>query len=284
MPTPTAPRPEPFSAYTTPAFWDDPHVSAGMLALHLDPDAELASRRHDVVDRSVDWLVGHLGLTTGARVLDLGCGPGLYAHRLARRGVGVTGIDVSRRSIAHARAIASAEGLPAEFRRASYLEADLGSGYDAALLVYEDFCALSPAQRAGLLRAAARALVPDGAFVMDVTAAARFASQQPFEEQGHDLDGGFWAPSPYEGLHERWTYPDLRLVLDRYTIDDGASVRQFWNWTHCLTPAEVTTELARAGFARPELFGDLTGAPFDPDGRTFAVVAQRTPPGGDARA
>lgn len=63
-------------ASTTPAFWDDPHVFAGMLSLHLDPDAELASRPHEVVGRSVDWLVRHLGLATEARVLDLGCGPG----------------------------------------------------------------------------------------------------------------------------------------------------------------------------------------------------------------
>jgi SAM-dependent methyltransferase len=49
------------------------------------PDA--ASRRPDTIDRSVDWLSNHLNLRRGGRVLDLGCGPGLYAERLAGPGM-----------------------------------------------------------------------------------------------------------------------------------------------------------------------------------------------------
>ena len=96
-------RPEPFSAYTTPEFWDDPHISAQMLAHHLDPATAAASRPHAFIDASVDWLRSVLGLGPGSRVLDLGCGPGLYAVRLARRGVRVLGVDASARSLAHAR-------------------------------------------------------------------------------------------------------------------------------------------------------------------------------------
>ena len=84
-------RPEPFSAYTTPAFWDDPHVSGQMLVHHLDPVSDRASRPHAVIERSVRWLVPELGLRAGDRVLDLGCGPGLYAAALAREGIEVLG-------------------------------------------------------------------------------------------------------------------------------------------------------------------------------------------------
>ncbi len=72
-------RPEPFSVYTTPEFWDDPHISAQMLRHHLDPMSPAASRTHAFIDRSVDWLCAVLGLGPSSRVLDLGCGPGLYA-------------------------------------------------------------------------------------------------------------------------------------------------------------------------------------------------------------
>lgn len=272
---PPGPRPAPFSAFTTPEFWDDPHISARMLALHLDPDAEPASRPHAFVDRSVGWIVEVLDLSPGDRVLDLGCGPGLYACRLARRGIRVHGVDVSRRSVAHARSVAEAEGLDATFERADYLRTDLGQGYDAALLVYEDLCALSPGQRAVLLRATAGALRPGGALVLDVTAAPRFAREHPGSVTAPDLMDGFWAPAPYEGTHDRWTYPELRLVLDRYTIRTGAGERQFWNWLHCLEPAEVTAELTAAGLGVPELYGDVAGAPYDPASSTFAVVSRR---------
>lgn len=275
MREPSSSRPAPFSVYTTPEFWDDPHISAQMLALHLDPDAEAASRPHAFVDRSVAWLVDELELRPGDRVLDLGCGPGVYAHRLARRGVRVLGLDASRRSIEHARAVAVADGLPAEFGVANYLVDDLGRDHDAAIVVYEDFCAMSPAQRGGLLRRTHDALRPGGAFVMDVTAAPRFALERPGERHERDLDGGFWADPPYDGSHETWTYPELRLVLDRYTITKDGRTRQFWNWLHCLTVAEVTDELVAAGFVVPQVYGDVAGAPFDPASPVFAVVTQR---------
>lgn len=269
----TSERPEPFSAYTTPEFWDDDHVSAQMLAHHLDPDSYPASRPHAIIDASVAWLVDILALTSGNSVLDLGCGPGLYSTRLARRGLFVTGVDVSRRSLAHA--VESARGLPATFRRANYLVDDLGGPYDAAILVYEDYSALSPDQRATLLRRTHAALRPGGRFAMDVTAPARFALVTPEVVSARNLDDGFWATRPYDGVHETFTYPQHRLVLDRYTITAHGSTRLYWNWMACLTPAEVRDEVVAAGFEPPAVFGDITGGLYDPASPTFAIVAVR---------
>ena len=67
-------------------FWDDPHISKSMLAAHLNPDNDLASRKHATIDREVEHLVSSGILKAGDRLLDLGCGPGLYSRRLAGRG------------------------------------------------------------------------------------------------------------------------------------------------------------------------------------------------------
>jgi len=270
-----AQRPEPFSAYTTPQFWDDEHISAEMLRAHLDPDVDAASRRHDFVDRAVDWIVSTAGLPAGSSVLDLGCGPGLYACRIARQGLFVRGLDVSRSSIAYATEQAAAEDLSTEFVVGNYLEDDLGGPYDAALLVYEDFCALSPRQRSLLLAKTISALTDGGRFVMDVTSRVRFATEHAGVRRESDLMNGFWAPPPYEGVHETFTYPELRLILNRFTIVTGSSTKQYWNWMQCLTPDEVAIELRAAGFDRPWVLGDLAGAPYDPDSESFAVVATR---------
>lgn len=266
-------RPEPFSAYTTPEFWDDEHVSAQMLRYHLDPDSYPASRPHAFIDASATWLWDVLDLRPGATLLDLGCGPGLYSTRLARRGAHVTGLDVSRRSLAYAREVAHREHLPAEFRRANYLVDELGGPYDAAILVYEDYCALSPNQRATLLRHTHQALRPGARLALDVTAAPRFGRVTPSVTNAPDLDDGFWAEPPYEGTHETFTYPDHRLVLDRYSITKDGITRQFWNWMHCLTPDEARTELATAGFSQTVLYGDVVGAPYNPTSDVFALVA-----------
>ncbi len=82
-------------------FWDDEHISKGMLEMHLDPNLELASRKHDTINKSVEWLVSVIN--ANSKILDLGCGPGLYSSRLSNLGYNVTAVDYSKRSIAYAK-------------------------------------------------------------------------------------------------------------------------------------------------------------------------------------
>jgi SAM-dependent methyltransferase len=56
------------------------------------------------------------GYAQAGRVLEYGCGKGDNALVFARRGVAITGIDISRSGVEHARAMAAKAGLEAEFQ------------------------------------------------------------------------------------------------------------------------------------------------------------------------
>ena len=144
-------KPAPFTPGEA-LFWNDPHISTQMLKVHLDPEVEAASRKPETIDRSVKWLIETLGLKTGASILDLGCGPGLYASRFARAGLLVTGVDYSRNSIDYASRYASENRLIITYRYQNYLELTDENQYDAAFLIYGDFCPLAPEQRSTLLK------------------------------------------------------------------------------------------------------------------------------------
>jgi len=90
-------RPEPFERYTAADLWTDDHISEKMLAHHLDGESDLSSRRAEFIDQSVAWIGTRFDVGPGTRIADFGCGPGLYANRLARLGARVTGIDFSKR-------------------------------------------------------------------------------------------------------------------------------------------------------------------------------------------
>jgi SAM-dependent methyltransferase len=68
-------------------------------------------------EQEVAFLLKELGLTTGMRVLDVGCGPGRHSLALARRGIEVVGVDIAHRFVELATAAATAESLPATFHR-----------------------------------------------------------------------------------------------------------------------------------------------------------------------
>ena len=62
-----------------------------------DPEGEFRPL-HDINPLRLDWIAGHAALE-GAAVLDVGCGGGILAEAMARRGARVTGIDLSEKAL-----------------------------------------------------------------------------------------------------------------------------------------------------------------------------------------
>ncbi|HDR14109.1 MAG TPA: class I SAM-dependent methyltransferase [Desulfobacteraceae bacterium] len=96
-------RPALFEFYTARDLWDDEHTSQQMLSFHLDPKIDVSSRKASFIDQSVEWITAQFNIGAATRIADFGCGPGLYAERLALKQAKVTGIDFSRRSIRYAQ-------------------------------------------------------------------------------------------------------------------------------------------------------------------------------------
>lgn len=267
-------KPAPFTP-GEPLFWDDPHISAQMLKWHLDPDNDIASRRPETIQRTVDWLVATLGLEAGDSVLDMGCGPGLYTARLAEKGLRVTGVDYSRRSIDYATQYANEQHLDISYRYQNYLTLEDENQYEAILLIYGDFCPLSPEQRAKLLGNVYRALKPGGYFVLDVTT--------PIHRQKHGnkngwyaTETGFWKPGPHLVLEEGFAYPEQSIFLDQYiVIEASGQISVYRNWYQDFSHSTITAELEQAGFVVQNVWNDLLGTPFTEDTEWIGLVARK---------
>jgi SAM-dependent methyltransferase len=267
-------RPPPFEP-GEPLFWDDPHISKGMLASHLNPNTDAASRRPETIERSVVWLVEMLGLRPGDAVLDLGCGPGLYATRLAARGLRVTGVDYSRRSIDYATRYAADHGLDIAYRYQDYLTLEDERAYDAALLINGDYCPLAPEQRSQLLANVRRALVDGGRFALDVTTREHRALHGA-RPAWYAVDTGFWKPGPHLVLEQGFDYPEQSIYLDQYVIvEPDGTITAYRNWFQDYVPETIQAELEAGGFAVQGVWGDLTGTPYAQGSEWIGLVAQK---------
>ncbi|HEX6998706.1 MAG TPA: bifunctional 2-polyprenyl-6-hydroxyphenol methylase/3-demethylubiquinol 3-O-methyltransferase UbiG [Gammaproteobacteria bacterium] len=76
---------------------------------------------HDINPLRVGYIAERAALN-GARVLDVGCGGGILAEALARRGARVVGIDLAAPGLEAAREHAAAQGLAIEYVCASAAE------------------------------------------------------------------------------------------------------------------------------------------------------------------
>ena len=79
-----------------------------------DPDGEFRPL-HDLNPARLDYIDARAGLA-GSRVADVGCGGGLLAEGMARRGARVLGIDLAPEALAVARLHAQQSGLAVEYR------------------------------------------------------------------------------------------------------------------------------------------------------------------------
>lgn len=267
-------RPEPFSNYTAEDLWADPHISQQMLSAHLNGDVAMASRTTSFIERSLRWITQLASLEQAARsrILDLGCGPGLYANRLALTGAEVIGVDFSERSIRHASGSANQSASPT-YVLGNYLEVDIHGTFDLILLAMCDYCALSPNQRRTLLRRVHTWLRPGGRFVFDVYGLQSLRDRDEGVIYSPDLMDGFWSPGVYHGFHRTFVYEDHALVLDKFDIIEAERSRSIYNWLQHFDVVSITTELEACGLAVDGLYGDLTGAQFAADLREYCVVA-----------
>lgn len=261
--------------------WDDPLFSDRMLAEQLDQSHGAGSRPLDAIERQVEALWSWLDLAPGARVLDITCGPGLYAQRLAARGCHVTGVDFSPAAIHYARAQAQAAGLTIDYRLADVRQALAagqglaGAEFDAALLLYGQFSVFPPQTGAWLLQQAATALRSGGRLALELLDFDHLDKKS--DSWWYTGRGGLWGDFEYLHLGDRTWDEAQQAVLERfYIINLETGALQSYGLSDQAYPTAVLqARLAQAGFSRCRHFPAWGGLPLDDAHEWVVTVATR---------
>lgn len=258
----------------TNKLWDDEHISKGMLEAHLSPDWDAATRNHAFVDASVSWVAQIAPPSRQGALLDLGCGPGLYAERFGKAGYLVTGIDFSLRSIEYAKEQARQNKSDIEYHYQNYLTMEYREQFDVITLIYCDYAVLPVSERHALLGKVHQALRPGGKFIFDVfTPRMRRAEKHAWN---HNAQGGFFSAKPHLCLESVYQYDDADQTELRQSIIVTQDTVDCYNiWDHFFTREALLSEISAAGFSASELYGDVAGKAFTETGDTICVVLRK---------
>lgn len=196
-------------------------------------------------DQEVDFLVEVMGLETGMRVLDVGCGPGRHAHALARRGIAVHGVDISVRFVELARADAPPG---ATFERLDARRMPFAGEFDAAISLCQGAFGL-----AGLPGSPVPALDPDGEIL---AAMARAVAA-----------GGVVAVSAFSAYYQVRALDDPAAFDADHGVNhemtelrgETGSVIDHDLWTSCFTPRELRLMARLAGLDVEQLWSVTPG-------------------------
>lgn len=264
-------KPELYQRSTAP-LWDEAHISGEMLKAHLAFDVDAASRKLSFIVCSVNWIARNYLKEGESKLLDLGCGPGLYDELFHMAGFSVTGIDLSKRSIEYAKKSAKAKNLRIEYHYQNYLEINYENIFDVAVLIYCDFGVLTPVDRKNLLLKVKKALRPAGKLILDGFTKNELKSFVPGRTIEY-CEGGFWSISPYACIQSNYLYPETENYVEQYLVITEDGCQCYNNWNQVYSAASLGKELANAGFERIELYGDAAGKPLSEESRTICAVA-----------
>jgi SAM-dependent methyltransferase len=250
MTTTMSPPPDPY-AFDFDAMFDEDYLFfyAPLLEPRSDPDADLI------------WRL--LGMTTATTVLDLGCGHGRIANRLAARGAQVTGLDASALFLQRAR-----ETAPGNV---AYIEGDMralpfDSGtFDVVISWFTSFGYFDDDENRRVLDETQRVLKPGGRLAIEINNLAELLPRwQPVTVTDRDgavaIDRASFDPVSGRAHTER------TIVRDGHTRRLAFSVRMF-------IAAELRDWLTAAGFSEVTFY-DKHGEPLSSSSpRAVAVAA-----------
>lgn len=231
--------------------WTDPYIQLQMLKAHLDPSADGASRRQESICKTVDFILEYV--KPEGRLLDLGCGPGLYTSIFKDKGCDVTGMDFNKASIEYA----AERRNDIKYIFGDYIEEYPQGGYDTIIMIYCDMGTHSDSDRDKLLRNIYSSLDDGGVFIFDVFTEGIVCDKQESENWEYARSGGFWDEDEYLLLSQTFHYPESKAFAYQYNLLTGNGNKHFIVWDRYYADNEIIDVLKDVGFRQVSVYKNI---------------------------
>ena len=219
-------------------------------------------------DFEVEFIIHELGLVSGDRILDVGCGTGRHSIPLALRGMKMTGLDLSEGMLAEAGKYAESENACIELVQADATQFHFTEAFDHAICLCEGSMGLLGSDEdAGerdlsILQNISSSLKPGGKLLMTVLNGLKKIREHSRE----DVENGIFDP-----VH--------LVTLETMTIDSNGKQKEIKVREKGFTAGEISHLMNRAGLEILNLWGGTAGSwnkqELDMDEYEIMIIARK---------
>jgi len=256
--------------------WDEPAFSQRMLENHLSQEHDWASRRQTVIEQQVAWIARQL--PAGARILDLGCGPGFYTRLLAERGFHCTGVDFSPASIEWARQQAQATGLNMDYIHQDIRTYWPEAPFDFIMMTFGELNVFSATDARALISRCTQWLTPGGRLLVEVHTFEEVKRQGMAPTSWQRCSHGLFLGVPHLLLTENdWDEETQTSATQFWAIEESGRTTRFGSQMTAWRDEEYVSLLGDAGLSvlkRPDRTEWPVSETFE--GKLFALLAEKS--------
>jgi len=223
-------------------------------------------------DDEAEAIAELLQLDQGLRVLDLPCGHGRIARRLAKMGATVTGVDRSELFLEHARADADEHDITVDYQLGDMRTISFDQQFDVVINWFTSFGYEDDDTLRTMLTRMHRALADGGRLLLetlnlhdcDLRPGVTSQTKELVDEAGTHF------------LIDRSSYDpiDGRLYTRRFITCSGKPTRTIPYQLRLFTATELTSWLHAAGFVHVQAFG-ADGEVFRTDSARLILIAHK---------
>ena len=217
-------------------------------------------------DSEVAQLLALVAPPAAAAVLDIPCGPGRHVLPLARRGLRVCGVDLSRAYLEEAQTRAREAGVTVELILADMREFVRPESFDLVACMYTSFgYSGDPQHDARMLENLRQSLRPAGRLVLELVTKETAVASGPYD----------YPVSEGRRIVEHAQLLEQGTIIQRRWQLQGPGVDRSWlAWHRLYSVAELEAMLRSAGFRGTRVYGALDGRPFSPACDGAVLIAE----------
>jgi SAM-dependent methyltransferase len=216
-------------------------------------------------EKEVNFIVKELNFTEPKKILDLACGYGRHANKLASLGHDITGVDITKGFLEMAEREAKEIGVKVKYILKDMREVDFDSEFNCAISMSTAFGYFEDNDNFKVLENVAKALKKGGFFLLDLTNRDFIIKNfLPYIviEKGKDLMIDIHKFNPVEG----------RLYSRRSVFRNGVMKEKPF-FIREYTATEIRDLLERASLKVIKFFGNYDSSPFNVNSRRMIVIA-----------
>ena len=216
----------------------------------------------------VEQMLSLLKLQPGEIICDLCCGVGRHSLELGRLGYRVTGVDRTEPYIEEAKKKADEQGLNVRFLQEDMRRFCEPDAFDAMINVFTSFGYFEDAaDDKQVVENVYTSLKGSGKFLIDIMGKEVLA--RIFQEKRWREEDGLIILEEAK-VSEDWGRVDIRWIIIKNGRRDECSFT-----LRLYSAAELVELLKSCGFGKLEVYGDLSGSPYDQTAKRLVLLAHK---------